>query len=260
MGSKSSQKSASSNASSSIGFGGDNAGIVGNGNSQTEDYSSTDNSMSYEDNIYLDTSSTDNSYTDNSMSYEDNSYLDTSVDGDYNGNSGTINLLDGGAIEMAGEALAQAAGLGRAALDSSNMAIAEAMTLGVESLDTANHAIDQNSLVSGNAMELMGKAADSSMMYSQMSNEIIRDTSMNALEQMSYVVDSMRQQAQSTVLSSTSANQKALETTAKLMTTVSSNGNDLLIDGVVNIAKYAALGLGSLGLVFGIVKLVGGKK
>lgn len=253
MGSKSSQKSSSSNASSSIGFGGDNAGIVGNGNSQTEDYSSTDNSMSYEDNSYLDTSSTDNSYTDNSKSYEDNSYLDSSIDGDFNNNTGTVNILDGGAIEVARQIASDSLSAVAIAMDS-------AAAFGSRSLDTANFAIEQNALVSGNAMALMGKTAESSMLHSQMSNEVIRDTAATALEEMSDVVFSMKEQAESTVLSSTQANQKALETTAKLMTTMNQNGNDLLIDGVVNMVKYGAIAAGSLGLVFGLVKLVGGKK
>lgn len=195
---------------------------------------SVDSSQSFED----------KSYNDESFNYEDSSYKDESItnDGYLSGNSGSIQVLDGGAIEMA------------------KNAVSDAVSLSKESLNTANHAINQNTYLSSNALASMGKTAGLSMQQSQMNVEIMRDTTANALIEMSGVVGDMKDQAQSTVNSSILANKQNLEGTQKLMTTISANGNDLLVDGVVSVAKYGAIGLGSLALGFVVVKLIGAKK
>jgi hypothetical protein len=207
---------------------------------------------SYEDSSYQDSSSTDNSYTDNSMIFEDNSYNDSSIDGDFNGNTGTVNVLDGGAIS-------EAFTLGKHALTTASDTMRDASLLSARSIEATEFAMTQNTILSGNAMGVMAKTAESSMLYSQMNSAIVKDTATTALEKMSENVFQMKEQAASTVASATSANQKALETTTKLMTTMNQNGNDLLIDGVVNIAKYMGLGIGTLGLVFGLARIARSK-
>jgi hypothetical protein len=62
------------------------------------------------------------------------------------------------------------------------------------------------------------------------------------------------------VSSSNMANRASLDASTKLMTTVSANGNDLLIDGVVKIAKYVGLGAGAFAIGLVVIKVIGGKK
>jgi hypothetical protein len=192
----------------------------------------TDSSSFADSNDYTDSSSfTDsNDYTDSSSSFTDNSYLDTSsvIDGEYAGNTGSIQITDGGAFTTVDNAVSKLVSLGQSAIAGMN--------------STASI-----------SLATMGKTADTSMQQASLNNEMMRDLTTTALEQMS-------EQAASTVSSSTMANRDALNASSKLMTTISANGNDLLIDGVVNIAKYGAIGLGVLGFGFLLTKLAGGNK
>jgi hypothetical protein len=227
------------------------------------DASSNDNSYSdssSNDHSYNDASYTDNGFNDSSQLFEDNSYIDSSVDGVNAGNSGSIQIIDGGAFEMAQNAVSDVLSFGR-----------DSLAFGKSSLDSVNNAINQNTIVSGNALAQMGKTAELSMYKAQATNELMRDTATTALQEMSFVVDDIKEQSIETVQVSANANQnalaatvgannKALEATQKLMTTISANGNDLLIDGVVSVVKWLGLGVGVVGVSFVAVSALRGQK
>lgn len=205
---------------------------------------SVDSSQSYEDSSYKDNSQhfTDNGYSDSSQSYEDSSYSDTSqhftdesytdssttMSGEYAGNTGSIQITDGGAFTTVDNAVSEFVSLGQSAIG--GMTSTTSMSLST-----------------------MGKTAETSMQQATMNSELMRDVAAKALEEMS-------DQAASTVSASTQANREALASSQKLMTTISADGNDLLIDGVVKVAKYGVIGFGVIATVFTVAKIAGGNK
>jgi len=195
-----------------------------------EDNSYHDSSTNFEDNSYSDSSTSfeDNSYSDSSTSFTDESYHDSSISGTYAGNTGSITITDGGAFTTV------------------QNAVSDLVSMGKESLVSMSN-------TSTISLANMGKVAEKSMEQATLNNQLMRDITQTALQEMS-------DQASTTVSASTLANKEALAATSKLMTTVSANGNDLLIDGVVNIVKYGAMGVGGLGAVYLVFKFIGGNK
>jgi hypothetical protein len=250
-----------------------------------EDNSYSDTSRSYEDNSYSDTSrhftdesytnesrnysdesyndssidNTDNSYTDTSSHYSDESYSDSSIDnlGDNAGNSGTINITDGGAFETVQIAVQDLSGMGGLALETLGKTADKSMEHAAinNSLmrDVAASALSEYSDLSSNAIDGISSTASNSMKASSSNVEQMRLLASSALQRVS---DS----AAVAVSSSNAANRASLDASTKLMTTVSANGNDLLIDGVVKIAKYVGLGAGALVTGLVVIKVIGGKK
>jgi hypothetical protein len=226
-----------------------------------EDNSYSDTSRSFEDNSYSDTSRhfTDESYTNESRNYSDESYSDSSIDnlGDNAGNSGTINITDGGAFETVQIAVQDLSGMGGLALETLGKTADKSMEHAAinNSLmrDVAASALSEYSDLSSNAIDGISSTASNSMKASSSNVEQMRLLASSALQRVS---DS----AAVAVSSSNTANRASLDASTKLMTTVSANGNDLLIDGVVKIAKYVGLGAGAFAIGLVVIKVIGGKK
>ena len=259
MGSKSNSRSSqtTTNNNTSLGIGGNNEGIVGDSNTISNDYSSIDNSTT--DNSYTDTSRhyTDESYTD--KSYNDESYSDSSTDnsGDNAGNSGSIVITDGGAFDLVESVVSDFVSMGVISLET--MGKTAELSMEQSSLnsglmrDVANHALSEYASLSDDSIGAIEAVSNASIAGAQSNVDQMKQLTLSALQEMS---------AQSSVAisSSSMANRDALAASTKLMTTVSTNGNDLLIDGVVNIAKYAGFGVGALVLGLVVIKVIGGKK
>lgn len=234
---------------------------------------SVDRSRSYEDNSYSDTSThfTDESYTDTSTHYNDESYLDTSThyndesyldssidnSGDNAGNSGTINITDGGAFDLVESVTSEFVGMGNFSLETMGKTAELSMEQsGINSglmRDVANNALSEYTALSANSIGAIEAVTTASIAGSNDNVNQMKELTLSALQQMSA-------QSATAVSSSNRANRDALAASTKLMTTVSANGNDLLIDGVVNIAKYAGVGLASLVVGLVVVKVIGGNK
>jgi hypothetical protein len=234
---------------------------------------SVDRSRSYEDNSYSDTSRhftdesytnesrnySDESYNDSSSHYSDESYADSSIDnlGDNAGNSGTINITDGGAFETVQSTVQDLSGMGGLALETlgktADKSIEQAAINNSLMRDVAASALSEYSDLSSNAIDGISSTASNSMQASSSNVEQMRLLASSALQRVS---DS----AAVAVSSSNTANRASLDASTKLMTTVSANGNDLLIDGVVKIAKYVGLGAGALVTGLVVIKVIGGKK
>lgn len=265
---------------------------VDNSDNSYTDRSRTDNSytdFSRTDNSYTDTSSsfTDNSYLDTSTSYTDNSYLDTSTtnSGQYAGNSGTINITDGGAFVTVQNAVSDLTNMGNNAFQMGHLALE---TMG----KTADTALAQSSInnemmrdVATNALSEYGQMADAAFTeygdiadsaFSEYGNvssgaiSAIENTAYSSMEGSKDMVRSMREltahaldqmtsQSANVVSASTQANREALAASTGLMQTISSDGNDLLVDGVVQIVKYIGGGLAVAVVGYAALKMVGGK-
>ncbi len=236
--------------------------------SSVTDNSYTDNSVNFED----------NSYTDNSQNFEDNSYLDSSIaiDGEYANNSGSIQITDGGAFEVVGNAVSdlvymgdRAFQMGEVSLDtlgktanlaleksSANQELMKDLATGALSKyqDIANRAYGAIEGTVGMTLSTVDTAVDNYMTQTAVNQQLMSDATRLALEDVS-------ENSNKGIEAIRKANTDSLATTQKLMTTISQNGNDLLIDAVVNIAKWGGVGLGSMALMYGVVKIIksGGK-
>jgi hypothetical protein len=225
------------------------------------DESYSDTSSHFTDESYTDNSidNTDNSYTDTSSHFTDESYTDTSTHnmGQYSGNSGSLVITDGGAFETVQSAVQDLSGMGGLALETlgktADKSIEQAAINNSLMRDVAASALSEYSDLSSNAIDGISSTASNSMQASSSNVEQMRLLASSALQRVS---DS----AAVAVSSSNTANRASLDASTKLMTTVSANGNDLLIDGVVKIAKYVGLGAGALVTGLVVIKVIGGKK
>jgi hypothetical protein len=226
-----------------------------------ESYSDSSTAIDNADNSYTDTSShySDESYTDTSSHFTDESYTDTSTHnmGQYSGNSGSLVITDGGAFETVQSTVQDLSGMGGLALETLGKTADKSMEQAAinNSLmrDVAASALSEYSDLSSNAIDGISSTASNSMQASSSNVEQMRLLASSALQRVS---DS----AAVAVSSSNMANRASLDASTKLMTTVSANGNDLLIDGVVKIAKYVGLGAGALVTGLVVIKVIGGKK
>ena len=239
-----------------------------------EDNSYRDNSRSYEDNSYRDNSTSldyeDSSYRDNSITleneYEDNSYHDssTSINGEYAGNSGSIVITDSGAFNTVSNSVSQLVALGNRAFQSNEIT--------VEALGrTANEAIDKANLNSELMKDITGSALSQYNALTSNANGTISKALTDSLTTINNVVDKgldqgsknqelMRDVTQRALMEVSEGNKDALLSTQKLMTSISTNGNDLLIDGVVKVVKYVGGGLAVFGLGFMAFRAIGSSK
>ena len=176
--SKSSQSTSNKQVTNNIVNDGDYAGVGGN---VTHDESSTDNSIN-------DSYNTDNSQEwdvdiDNSQEWE----IDNSIsnDGDFAGNNGNINILDGGAIESAFDFASDNAALNNelaqgainANTDLSKVSIESAQKSASDAARLAESVIKEQSNLAGQAFDFSGDAIES---LSQNSNAAIDAISQNS--------------------------------------------------------------------------------
>lgn len=244
----------------------DNSGSTFDNSVNTDDNSYHDSSTSYEDNSYRDNSTTDNSYHDSSRAYEDNSYRDNSVEnsGDFANNTGSVHITDGGAFEVVGNAVSDLVGM---AGDSFTLSQFSVETMGKTSTVALEQATMNNELMKDLSSTALVEFSDlsSNAMSSLESTAITSiESSQDNVEAMKSLADSamanLAGQSASAISAAANANRDALEQASGVMKTVATNGNDLLVDGVVKIAKYIGIGLGVGVVGYGAIKLAGGKK
>lgn len=260
----------------------DNDNSVSNSNNvdnRIEDSNNTDNSVSYDDSF-----NTINEYDysqefeleqdiDNSQEFEESFNTTTNVDssthltGEYAGNSGTINITDGGAFDAMKDAVKNALSFGEKSVNEmssvSNNALNTALNVADDAARLAEAIVDENGRmlvdISKNNTELFQSSVQSnreiygdsmtalSDVYANAvnANENVTDTLSESLtaaseETQQFYADVMQQQAQQATAQ--------LETTQQLAETVSTGGQTVVAETSARIIKYVSIAAGLVGL------------
>lgn len=254
--SKSSQSTSNKQVTNNIVNDGDYAGVGGN---VTHDESSTDNSIN------------DSYNTDNSQEWDVEIDNSISNDGDLAGNNGTINVLDGGAIDSA-------FGFGEKALDAnkdvSNAAIDAAKDAAKIAAETAADAIRENGRVIDSSLKLAGDAIGEVGSTSRYAIDAVNDNAQNSVDEISDLskktvtefsefsldavseLSSSLQNATQTQLNNSAQNVAQLaqsysedkSTIAELARNTALQGQDIVANQAGEMVKYMAMALGVVGL------------
>lgn len=189
--SKSSQSTSNKQVTNNIVNDGDYAGVGGN---VTHDESSTDNSIN--DSYNTDYSQEWDVDIDNSQEWE----IDNSIsnDGDFAGNNGNINILDGGAIESAFDFASDNAALNKelaqgainANTDLSKVSIESAQKSASDAAKLAENAIKEQGKLAGQAFDFSGDAIDAISQNSSEWGEFISNNSNAAIDAVSSTANS----------------------------------------------------------------------
>lgn len=189
--SKSSQSTSNKQVTNNIVNDGDYAGVGGN---VTHDESSTDNSIN--DSYNTDYSQEWDVDIDNSQEWE----IDNSIsnDGDFAGNNGNINILDGGAIDAAFDFASDNATLNKelaqgainANTDLSKVSIESAQKSASDAARLAESVIKEQGKLAGQAFDFSGDAIDTISQNSSKWGEFISNNSNAAIDAVSSTANS----------------------------------------------------------------------
>ncbi|MAD77123.1 MAG: hypothetical protein CML20_20460 [Rheinheimera sp.] len=246
--SKSSQSTSNKQVTNNIVNDGDYAGVGGN---VTHDESSTDNSIN-------DSYNTDNSQEwdvdiDNSQEWE----IDNSIsnDGDFAGNNGNINILDGGAIESAFDFASDNAALNNelaqgainANTDLSKVSIESAQKSASDAARLAESVIKEQSNLAGQAFDFSGDAIES---LSQNSNAAIDAISQNSSDWGEFIsnnsnaaIDAVSQNSSDWGEFISNNSNAAIDAVSSTANSAIDNANDL---SKATIAQFSEFGLDPL--------------
>lgn len=263
--SKSSQSTSNQQTTNNIVNDGDYAGVGGN---VTHDESSNDNSVDNSQEWEID--------VDNSQEWD----VDNSIenDGDFAGNNGSINVLDGGVIdkafEFAGGVTSDALGFGekaldanenvsKAAIDAANKAAETAAKTAVDAIKENSNVLDSALGFAGDAVGVVGDTANTAVgevgdfgrstidSFSEFSSDAIEDLSSSLLSatqnQLNNSTQTVAQIAQSATEDKSIISELAKNTALQ--------GQDIVANQAGQMVKYMALALGVIGIAVVVTSL-----